>query len=180
MRLVNISSADKRQLDKAADLLRQTFPAHLAWIHTIVDVLDGRSPSCGCDEKTLACTLPKNDRVYVGFHRRISSIPVVELAIALSHEGRHWTRHPYLPGRLLQVKHTCSDAGCLQEWERLIDPVYAVDAQMRPILERHWAMYGDTIAAQYPEPSEVPWKELAVAAAIIIGLGGMGGLFGGK
>ena len=180
MRLINVSAKDKRQLNMAIELLRRVFPDQYDWFMHVVTTIDGRTPACGCDEKTVACTLPSPDTtILVGFHQRISNITAPELAIVLSHESRHWGPVYGSDTQLREIKHRCSDPACLQPWERAMDPIYSVDAMLRPQLTQYWSLHSQEIEAKFPAPAEFPWKEVGAAAGVLLaiwwGLVGLGG-----
>lgn len=57
---------------------------------------------------------------------------IIEVAVSIAHEARHIRLLPN--GRHRCVPHMCSDAGCSAAFERMLDPVYARDEEVRAML----------------------------------------------
>lgn len=152
LRYWNISHHGQWQIERALEVLRCHAPAHHAHVLGVIEGVKYLGGD-GCGTNAIACTAGPHGR-WIVLTSPPESSALVELAITLSHEARHYAFDIY--GRLVEVAHTCRD--CWAHHERSRDPIYQEDERLRSHLT--WAL-----TPQQPIPvAIVPAWQRAVPA----------------
>lgn len=135
-RTVNQDHHDRiRRVREALALLQAAVPEEALHLRReIREIRISAAPGL-CSNGAIACTGGALNRS-VELTPDSLSLDPVELAVILSHEGRHHRTDGL--GRHTLIQHSCSN--CSSPFERMLDPIYAVDDQVRRRILKYLGM----------------------------------------
>ena len=168
-----LTDVQKRALAAAVEVLAAHAPAHLDHVRVHIERLEYVPGGCR-SEHAIACTNVTGWGQAILFEVDPAGIELIDLAVVLSHEGRHWSFDAN--GNRISVPHTCIGSACRDEQWRRIDPIYRDDAALEVFLR---ARTGIRKAAPGPSIGEQLLVGVGIGALAFFGGVAIAALGGG-